>query len=301
MFSSNNKIRFSIVIPTYNRPKLLSRALSSVEAQHRSDLEILIVNDGSTQAYEFNCHSSKHIVYQVNHVRCGVSSARNRALRMAKGEWILFLDDDDELVPGYVDQLSGAITRYSNCGVFWTGARILQKDKAGESVSIRTFDESYASERDSVKEFLSVELGFGVAIKREAIASVGMFDESLQVGEDTDLFLRLVDAGFIPKPIPGVGVIKHEEHRSRLSSNYQVYSDSRIYNRIFAKQRDGFCRNWKYNYTHLLMWSYRLHRMCGNSCSAASDLEELINLGIPALHVEECYVSGQDLSEEYVL
>lgn len=90
---------FSIIIPTFNRSALLKRALISVYQQTFSDFEVIIVDDGSTDdtanmiRQEF---PDAHYYYQLNE---GVSSARNKGLDVAKGEWIAFLDSDDEWLP----------------------------------------------------------------------------------------------------------------------------------------------------------------------------------------------------------
>lgn len=102
--------KFSIIIPVYNTEKYLSRCIESVLNQTYEDYELIIVNDGSTD-------NSKNIIkeykekypnkiIQVNKKNGGLSDARNKGVKKAKGEYILFLDSDDSFQPGLLKTLS---------------------------------------------------------------------------------------------------------------------------------------------------------------------------------------------------
>jgi glycosyltransferase involved in cell wall biosynthesis len=292
---------FSVIIPTYNRPALLSRAIDSVLSSSYKDVEILVVNDGSTLVYpDPRERYGDKVRYYESSTSCGAAASRNTGVAMAKGEWIVFLDDDDELVPEYLWKVKDTIRSYESCSAVWTGARVIQKAGARIEIMERTFPESYSSTKYLIKDLLSIGLGFGFAIDRNVFNYIGRFDDKFSVGEDTELFFRLISKGYIPRPMPGVGVVKHEEHDNRLSSDYAIYSRENIYNKIFDKHKNGFCKKWRYNYIHMLMWSYRLHRNYGNEDSQGNDFDALVRLGIPKDHIDECYVTGSDLSADYV-
>lgn len=90
---------FSIVCTTFNRPKLLLRAVNSVLRQHFEDFELIIVNDGSTNdtsSVAKTFHDSR-IVYLEHTKNKGLNAARNTGIMKAKGKLLAFLDDDDEL------------------------------------------------------------------------------------------------------------------------------------------------------------------------------------------------------------
>lgn len=292
---------FSVVIPTYNRPALLSRAINSVLSSSYTDLEIIVVNDGSTVAYPDleECFGSK-LRYWESPISSGVASSRNLGVAMAKGKWVVFLDDDDELIPEYLWRIKKTIGSYENCVAVWTGARVIQKSNDGVKIAERTFPDNYSSPKYLIKDLLSIGLGFGFAIDKNVFNNIGKFDDKFSVGEDTELFFRLMANDYLPRPIPGVGVIKHEEHDNRLSSDYEIYSQENVYNKIFEKHKNGFCKKWRYNYIHMLMWSYRLHRIYGNEDFELNDFDTLVRLGIPKEHIDECYLTGSDLSAEYV-
>lgn len=292
---------FSVVIPTHNRPELLLRAINSVISSSYEDAEVVVINDGSTVAYpDLKERYGNKLRYREHSFSSGVASSRNIGVSIAKGKWIVFLDDDDELTSEYLQRIKDAIASYENCFAFWTGARVIQKIHNSVEIIERTFPDNYSSSKYLIKDLLSIGLGFGFAIDKNVFNSIGGFDDKFSVGEDTELFFRLLDKGYVPRPLPGVGVIKHEEHDDRLSSDYEIYSRENIYNKIFEKHKNGFCKKWRYNYIHMLMWSYRLHRNYGNEDFELNDFDALVRLGIPKEHIDECYLAGTDLSADYV-
>ncbi len=98
----------SVIIPIYNTGKLLNRMLQSIQKQSYKDLEIILINDGSTDESEKECKKAAinderiRYFYQEN---AGVSSARNYGMKVARGEYIAFLDSDDEIDKEYFEQL----------------------------------------------------------------------------------------------------------------------------------------------------------------------------------------------------
>ncbi len=103
--------RFSIIIPVFNRERIVDRALASCLAQRDADFELVVVDDGSTDAtvevvrkwddprLRLLCHDSN----------CGEGFARTSGVNAASGEWIVFLDSDDELLPGALSFMDAAI------------------------------------------------------------------------------------------------------------------------------------------------------------------------------------------------
>ena len=105
----------SVIIPLYNKEPIIERSLQSVLGQDYDDFEVVVVNDGSTDR-------SADIVRSINDPRIrlieqengGPSKARNTGTKNARGEWIVFLDADDELLPGAMRMFSTTIESYSN-------------------------------------------------------------------------------------------------------------------------------------------------------------------------------------------
>lgn len=109
----NFKPRFSIILPTYNRAQLIARAIKSVINQTCKDFELIVIDDGSTDDTEkvVKSFSSLNIWYERLSRNKGVNAARNKGLDLSKGEYIVFLDSDDELLP---DALKTFLNLWSN-------------------------------------------------------------------------------------------------------------------------------------------------------------------------------------------
>ena len=91
----------SVIIPLYNKEKIIERSLQSVLSQDYDDFEVVVVNDGSTDgSVEIIKSISDSRITLIEQENGGPSKARNTGVKNAKGEWILFLDADDELLPG---------------------------------------------------------------------------------------------------------------------------------------------------------------------------------------------------------
>lgn len=131
-----NNVLISVVIPLYNKAHTIVKTLDTVFAQTYRNFEIVIVDDGSTdngvQVICDNFNDSRiRIVRQKN---SGVSVARNRSVDEAKGDWISFLDADDEWLPEYLEEVSEAIKRKVDTHVILAG-RYSQNIRTGHKVS----------------------------------------------------------------------------------------------------------------------------------------------------------------------
>jgi len=107
----------SVVVPSHNRARLLRRTLRSILAQHLTDLEVVLVDDGSTdETPQITNGADPRIVVIRNQEPGGVSAARNRGIAAARGEWIAFCDDDDLWSP---DKLSRQLMAAERTGAGW--------------------------------------------------------------------------------------------------------------------------------------------------------------------------------------
>lgn len=128
----------SIVIPLYNKAHTIVNTLNTVFAQTFQDFEVVIVNDGSTDngveviQQHFN-DSRIRIIHQKN---AGVSAARNRGVDESKGDYIAFLDGDDEWHPDYLSIINDTISKYPQAGMICTGG-LMGNKKNPNKVSYR--------------------------------------------------------------------------------------------------------------------------------------------------------------------
>jgi len=242
---SGMSARVSVIIPTYNRAKLLMRALNSVARQTRPADEIIVVDDGSTDhTADMIARHYPNVVY-LKQENKGVSAARNRGIRAATGEWMAFLDSDDEWLDQkletQIDQLYANATSSTadgladlpqQAGIFnlqykichteeiWyrKGRRVNQKkkhEKAGGHIFRRCLPLCCISPSS-------------VIIHRTIFENIGLFDEALPACEDYDLWLRVCAAYpvlYIEEPL----IAKYGGHADQLSQRYWGMDRFRIY------------------------------------------------------------------------
>lgn len=195
---------FTVLVPTYNQAQYLGAALDSLLAQTDPDWEVIVVNDGSTDATseviaEY-CRRDKrfHAIHKENG---GVASALNAGLRQARGAWVCWLSSDDLFEVHKLAVHREWIGRHPDCRFFFTDAKLLE-DMTGEISSPKLTLPSHR--KWQLLEMLRCGFIYGnsICVNREAWARVGEFDEGLRNGQDYDMWLRLLaqyPGTFIPE------------------------------------------------------------------------------------------------------
>ena len=183
---------FSVVIPAYNAEKFIFRCIDSVLKQTFDDFELIIVNDGSsdgTQTVAENVADDRiHVVSQPN---SGVSVARNTGIENARGEFICFLDADDEFLPNHLEVLRNAILTFEDKGFFVT--RFSTKLLDGRSVKARTTGKYIYLENPFGRFIKDAEFVWTgcVCIKKALFDTYGKFEPGVAIGEDRDMWIRI--------------------------------------------------------------------------------------------------------------
>ncbi len=206
----------SVVIPTFNRAHLLSRAVESVLDQSRSATEIIVVDDGSTDetgALMAGRFPGCQYIFQEN---SGVSSARNLGIKAARGEWIALLDSDDEWLPNKLKNQEKLIVEQPYLRLCHTEEIWIRNDRR-----VNAMKKHAKSGGDIFQRCLPhcVISPSSVLIQRSLLFEVGLFDELLPVCEDYDLWLRICaryPVGYVEKP----QIIKYGGHEDQLSRRY---------------------------------------------------------------------------------
>lgn len=177
----------SAVITTKNRADLLPRALESVHRQSYSNIEIIVVDDGSTDdtAEVLKEFAAKHAIIQIhNETSQGACRARNQGIEAASGEFIAGLDDDDQWHPRRVELLLEAYRDDFSCVASDVELVYPNRTVTWKKEKLITYNDLLYSN----------QVGNQVLVKKERLQAVGGFDESLAAAQDYDLWLRLSNA-----------------------------------------------------------------------------------------------------------
>jgi len=184
----------SVIIPFYNGSKFIERALKSVEAQVCAPLEIIVVNDGSSEdeLAKLEAFQSTYSFILLSKANGGQSSARNFGVNKARGRYIAFLDQDDFFMVNHLKDLCAAIPDDPGFGAVYGDVCIA--DNEGRIIE-RQFlagkgDHPKRRLVDLLKQDMYI-LPSATVICRNAFDAVGGFDERLCGYEDDDLFLRM--------------------------------------------------------------------------------------------------------------
>jgi glycosyltransferase involved in cell wall biosynthesis len=238
--------KVSVIIPTCNRAEFLRSAIESVLMQTFSDFEIIVSDDKSTDHTRevIKGFKDKRIKYVRNKGNKGPSATRNTGIFKSEGEYIAFLDDDDEWLPDklqkQVELLN--ISQSNICGVYSKSSMIDRS--TGKIISINP-------ENDEMKGNLLYQLAIKnpihtptVVIRKRCLEKVGSFDETISYMEDRDLWIRLSmhwDFEYIPEPLVRVYI----HGNAHLSENLEGQTAAREkilerYKHLFKKNR----RSW---------------------------------------------------------
>lgn len=196
----------SVIVPTRDRPAFLRRALESIQAQTFQDLEVVVVNDGgpSIKAVLAPFRAAGLKVKDLHHPKArGQSAARNAAIRVARGRWIAYLDDDDLYYPDHLAVLVETLGATGAKVAYTDSMRAVEEEVRGQwQVVSRELAMSHPFDRD---HFLRDNLTpiNNVMHERACWEVCGPHDETLPVLEDWDYWIRLSrrwDFVHIPKP-----------------------------------------------------------------------------------------------------
>lgn len=188
--------KFSIVIPVYNRARYLKEALESVFAQSFKDYEVIVINDGSTDDSEAVVKSFGPAVRYEAQPNQGRSAARNAGIRLAKGEWIAFLDSDDKWLPDKLERQARYIAENADVAMVHGHVDVIGKD-GNELPKLNQYLRDLwtkSNRRPNSYEEWTLEcrcLLSTVAIRTDCFKKVGLFDVKFAANEDLDLFLRM--------------------------------------------------------------------------------------------------------------
>ena len=195
----------SVIVPAFNVQAFIVEAVESALNQTYAELEVIVVNDGSTDETARVLEPFRDRITYVEQPNGGLGAARNRALREARGELIALLDGDDVMFPSRLERVVGLLEEQPRLGFATSDAYFLQDGVSRETRYYAELPGGFRFE-DQPYWILDYNFIFGMAvIRRELFDLHGMFDESLGNSEDWDLWIRFIlggeRVGIVPEPL----------------------------------------------------------------------------------------------------
>jgi glycosyltransferase involved in cell wall biosynthesis len=178
----------SVVIPCYRQAHFLAQAVESVLAQHYSPYEVIVIDDGSPDALEqvIGMFPMVHCHHQDNQ---GLAAARNRGLALSTGDYVVFLDADDRLLPNALADGQRAFRSHPDCAFVWGFNRLIDAEGLRLPSAERGFSGS-ATYAQLLRENV-VGPPVGVMFQRAALVEAAGFETCVEAAEDYELYLRL--------------------------------------------------------------------------------------------------------------
>lgn len=227
--------RVSVIITTYNRASMLGEAINSVLSQQYTDLELIVVDDGSTdETKEVLSLYTPHLTYTYQEHQ-GVSAARNRGVECAQGDYLAFLDSDDLWLPNKLYVQMKFMENHPNALICYTEEIWIRR---GMRVNPMKKHKKYSGMIFEYCLPLCIISPSSVLIARSLLEEAGGFDEELEVCEDYDLWLR-ISACYPIYLIDTPLIIKRGGHEDQLSKKMSGQDRFRI--KALVKLLEGDC------------------------------------------------------------
>ncbi len=225
----------SVVIPAYNSAHSLSDAIDSVRMQRWPNLEIIVVDDGSTDQTDRVLTDlagpDVHVIRQEENA--GPAAARNAGIQAAHGKWIAFLDADDIWLPGKLKKQFQAICRNPDAAVVYSDGYVRHVD--GQLRERRARRPRHSVLRELL--WGSLFSMSSTMVRRNCFHAAGAFDVQLRTGEDWDIWLRLATSyRSVCVEEPLIVVAKHSEtsQAEKYPCNLLEHCTLRVLNRFFG-------------------------------------------------------------------
>ena len=238
----------SVIIPTYNRALILKETIQSVLEQTYERLELIVIDDGSTDDTQavVDGFKDERIIY-IKQEHKGLPSARNKGIENAKGEYIAFLDSDDMWLPEKIDkQLKIFNKNKLKLGVVYCGVEYIdEKSRKAKEKKLPAYKGNIFLELLGARRNVVLGAGSTVLVKKECFQRCGLLDENLPYRVDLELLIRISKKfhfDYVPETL-----VKIRIHDKRMSFNLdtvikgrellfeKIYNDLRQHKKILAK------------------------------------------------------------------
>lgn len=274
----------SVLIRSTGRPEL-NQALASVSKQTYSNIEVVIVDAMGLGKIP----KPKEYIFPIRIINTGNrlqrSEAANALIREAKGEWAVFLDDDDWMDCNHIEKLHNALEAEPDAVLAYSGVSCVEKDSKNVFQEIRRFDEPFDPVRLLVENYIPIHAPlFNLSMIQKENGP--RFDPEFSLFEDWDFWLQCLALGkFI--------------HSPGISARYRIHSNSGVGVRIISGINpevilDKLLEKWRYLWT-----TEQLHSLIGYSRNVVTLKEKVKELETSILVLQEKLKEKNTLAEEY--
>jgi len=237
--------KVSVIIPTYNREKLLSRAIKSVLKQTFQDFELIVVDDGSTDSTEALMDKFQKKDKRIRYIKLkkhygGPAKAKNVGIQYSKGKYIATLDSDDEWLPEKLELQIKLFETSPNPRLGFVSCHALQIDTFSGKKSIFKIKKP----KNLFEAILTHDMlgsGSGMAYKKEALKKVGLFDENLKHAQDWEIRIRLAkeyDFDLVDKVL-----YKYYVHKESITHSFSIVKKEKDLRYILLKYEPYYREN----------------------------------------------------------
>jgi len=227
--------KVSVVIPAYNKVSLTIKAVESILSQSYKNIEIIVVDDGSTDDTRGSLVPYADKIKYAYKNNGGACSARNLGINLAQGEYIGLLDCDDSYLPEKIELSVKFLESHPDYGFVHSAAYFIDK----EGNTLRTFSHRNSRRLGWIKKelvFRDFICNSTVVVRKSCFEKVGFFDEEIFTPGDWDMWLRLAEnykAGYIDKPLVSY----------RVASSYNLSHIEQMKEEEFKVLNKAFLRN----------------------------------------------------------
>ena len=221
----------SVIIPLYNKEREIEGTIRSVLAQRLQPLEIVVVDDGSTDRSAALVEAiPSPLIRLVRQPNAGECVARNRAIAEARGELLALLDADDEWEEGFLEEVAALYREFPGCGIYSTAFRVVSHDGIfpAPTPTRRGIVDNFF--RDSAHRYVSIPSAS--AIPREVFDRVGGFPEGMKMGGDLYMWIKIArryPVCFSPQPLCRYSKVASNRSASTYTPERTAYSFEELY------------------------------------------------------------------------
>lgn len=263
-------VNISVIIPSYNHTQFVSKAVESVLSQTLSAHEIIVVDDGSKDNTEEVLAAYKDRIIYIKQENQGVSATRNNGVSISTGDFIAFLDADDEWFPEKLEKQLKLFGEDKEIGLVHCG--YVDVDEKGNFLQehLEGMSGKVAEEMLFFKRPVILGGGSGSLIPKNVFKEIGGFDIRLSTSADWDLYFRIAQkwkVGFVPETL-----LKYRLHSSNMHGNIKLMRKDMLlaYEKAFAEKENVPLQSVRrYAYS-------RLHKVLAGSFYSVGQYKEIL-------------------------